>query len=90
MRRPARLVGNNDEPQIPPQYHSVLVYKAVADLYLQYGQPGISNIYEVKAQERIENMKRRYLDRSDRLYRKGQFQEMPSGYAYLYGDPVKT
>jgi hypothetical protein len=90
MRRPPRLVGLNDEPQIPPQYHVILVYKTVADLYLQYGQGSISNIYEVKAQQRIEQMKKRYLDRTDRLYRKGQFQEMPSGYAYLYGDPVKT
>tara|TARA_R100001594_G_scaffold122631_1_gene158836 strand:- start:26432 stop:27721 length:1290 start_codon:yes stop_codon:yes gene_type:complete len=90
MRRPSRLVGYNDEPQIPPQYHVILVYKTVADLYLQYGQGSISNIYEVKAQQRIEQMKKRYLDRTDRLYRKGQFQEMPSGYAYLYGDPVKT
>tara|TARA_R100000152_G_C6779993_1_gene212234 strand:- start:2477 stop:3766 length:1290 start_codon:yes stop_codon:yes gene_type:complete len=90
MRRPPRLVGYNDEPQIPPQYHVILVYKTVADLYLQYGQGSISNIYEVKAQQRIEQMKKRYLDRTDRLYRKGQFQEMPSGYAYLYGDPVKT
>jgi len=90
MRRPGRLVGYNDEPQIPPQYHVILVYKAVADLYLQYGQGQISNIYEVKAEERLQQMKKRYLDRTDRLYRKGQFQEMPSGYSYLYGDPVKT
>jgi hypothetical protein len=90
MRRPPRLVGNNDEPQIPPQYHSVLVYKVVADLYLQYGQGSLSNIYEVKAEQRLDQMRKRYLDRNDRLYRRGQFQEMPSGYAYLYGDPVKT
>lgn len=90
MRRPARLVGYNDQPQIPPQYHVILVYKAVADLYLQYGQGSIANIYEAKAEQRMQQMKKRYLDRSDRLYRRGQFQEMPSGYAYLYGDPVKT
>ena len=90
MRRPPRLVGNNDEPQIPPQYHVILVYKTVAELYTQYGQGSIANIYEAKAEQRIQQMKKRYLDRSDRLYRRGQFQEMPSGYAYLYGDPVKT
>ena len=90
MRRPPRLVGNNDEPQIPPQYHVILVYKTVAELYTQYGQGNIANIYESKAEQRLQQMKKRYLDRSDRLYRRGQFQEMPSGYAYLYGDPVKT
>lgn len=89
MRRPSRLVGYNDQPQIPPQYHVILVYKAVADLYLQYGQGQIAGIYDAKAEERMQQMKKRYLDRSDRLYRKGQFQEMPSR-AYLYGDPVKT
>ena len=90
MRRPARMVGYNDQPEIPPQYHVILVYKTVADLYLQYGQGSIANIYEVKAEQRIQEMKKRYLDRSDRLYRRGQFQEMHSGRAYLYGDPVKT
>ena len=87
MQRPGRLVGNNDQPSMPPQFHVILVYKTVAELLLQYGQGSISNIYEVKAEQKIDLMKKRYLDRSDRLYRRGQFEGMPSG--YRYGDPVK-
>jgi len=88
--RPHRLVGDTDAPQFPPQYHMILVYKTVAELYRQYGQARVGELYEGMAVERILQMKKKYLNRSDRIYRRQQFNDMSRGFGYLYGAPSKT
>ena len=88
--RPHRLIGDTDAPQFPPQYHMILVYKAVAELSRQYGQARVGELYEGMAVERILQMKKKYLNRSDRIYRRQQFNDMSRGFGYLYGAPSKT
>ena len=88
--RPHRLIGDTDVPQFPPQYHMILVYKTVAELYRQYGQAQVCELYERMATERILQMKKKYLDRADRIYRRQPFNDMSRGFGYLYGAPSKT
>tara|TARA_R110002110_G_scaffold4364_4_gene22397 strand:+ start:7439 stop:8728 length:1290 start_codon:yes stop_codon:yes gene_type:complete len=88
--RPHRLIGDTAAPQFPPQYHMILVYKTVAELYRQYGQASVGELYEKMAVERILQMKKKYLDRADRIYRRQQFNDMSRGFGYSYGVPSKT
>jgi hypothetical protein len=89
-RRPHRLVGDLDAPEMPPQFHKILVWKVVSELYGQYGEGSMLKMYDAMAEEAIISMRRKYLDRHDRIYRRGMWAGAASSRAYNYGVPSKT
>ena len=89
-KRPYRLTGDTDAPLIPPQYHMILVYMVLNDLYTQYGMGNLAQLYKARADEKIIDMQRKYLDRTDRVHRRRVFAGSGMGGGYLYGDPVKS
>ena len=90
MKRPPRLTGDTDAPLMPPQYHMILVYLTLGDLYTQYGMGNLARLYESRAEEKIVDMRRRYLDRADRYYRKQAFAGVGINDGYRYGTPTKS
>ena len=89
-KRPYRLTGDTDAPLIPPQYHMILVYMVLNDLYTQYGMGNLAQLYKARADEKIIDMQRKYLDRTDRVHRRRVFAGSGMGGGYRYGDPVKS
>jgi len=89
-KRPHRLVGDTDSPEMPAQYHVILVYMALSDLYNQYGMGNLAGLYSARADQKIVDMRRKYLDRTDKIYRRKIFAGTGIGGGYLYQDPVKT
>ena len=90
MRRPNRLTGIEQAPEWPPQYHMILVWKAAAELLITSGQPQIARIYEDRADKMIDQMKKRYLNRTDRVTRFG-LMNTASGFGDAnWGVPTKT
>jgi len=89
LSRPKRLVANGDTPEWPPQYHHLLVYMALADICLQHGMSGQSQLYQRKSDELLDRMKQKYLSRTNRKYmRRGFDRAVFSG--ERFGIPTKA
>ena len=68
LMRPFRLVNEADTPNWPVQYHHLLVFLALRDICMQHGMLSHSQIYEGRASIILNQMKAKYLSRSDRMY----------------------
>jgi len=73
--RPRRLNHDNDYPEWPPQYHHVLVYKSLADICLQHGMTGQSQLYGKRAEDLLNKMRQKYLARRNRRYIRRGFDQ---------------
>jgi len=68
MSRPRRLSNDGEYPLWPPQYHQLLVYRALQDICLQHGMAQMGQLYAQRAAASLEQMKARHLSRSDRMW----------------------
>jgi hypothetical protein len=71
--RPEHLVADNDAPIIPYQYHQILVYMVLQDMFLQMQDTVQSQLFERRAQTMLAQLRRRYLAREDDKKRFGRW-----------------
>ena len=64
-RRPRPLVGDNDSPVMPKQYHNILVYATLEDMFLQMQATDQAQIFRARKLELLNQMRKRYLQRDD-------------------------
>lgn len=84
-----RLHADQDVPEWPVAYHSLLVYKALEDICLMNGMAQQSGIYEGRAARLLNQMKAKYLARNDRiLVRRGFDKQLYE--RERWGIPSKT
>jgi len=89
LSRPRRLVADADTPEWPPQFHHLLVYKALQDIAMQHGMTTHSQLYEKRSDELLDRMRQKYLSRPDRMYVRAGFDR--SVYAgERWGAPAKV
>ena len=62
-----------DVPQMPYEFHQLIVYKALEDIYLKLGQQGLATTYERKYMKEINNLAKRYVDKIDQRVVRGRF-----------------
>jgi hypothetical protein len=74
MVKPKDLVLSTDVPQMPYEFHQLIVYKALEDIYLKLGQQGLASTYEKKYMKEINNLAKRYVDKIDQQVVRGRFQ----------------
>ena len=73
MRKPKDILLQTDSPELPVEFHQLIVYKALEQIYLKMGQTGLSNTYSGKYDKAIKGLERRYVDKIDLAPRRGQF-----------------
>lgn len=73
MRRPRRLMKDNDVPDLPQEFHDVLWKLASVDILQKYNQPTAT--IEREIEEMLTSMRRRHLVRTDRDFRMGNAWE---------------
>lgn len=74
VRKPKPLSMSTDTPEMPYDFHQLIVYKALEDIYLKLGSATMSKIYEDKIRREIKDLADQYLVQDDVSYRRGQFQ----------------
>lgn len=89
LRRPRRLVADADTPEWPPQFHHLLVYRALQDITMQHGMTSHSQIYEKRGDELLDRMRQKHLSRPDRMYVKSGFDQQIYE-RERWGVPVKS
>ncbi len=73
MVKPKDLLLSTDVPQMPYEFHQLIVYKALEDIYLKLGQQGLAATYEKKYMKEINNLAKRYVDKIDQRVVRGRF-----------------
>ncbi len=85
--RPKDLIADNDAPVIPRQYHVVLVYMTLQDMFLQMQDTTQSQLYERRAALLLAQLRRRYLTRDDDRKRMQRW-DRPRRNRNVYGTPT--
>ena len=62
-RRPRPLFADTDAPEIPRQYHQLLVYMTLEDMFQQMQDVNQSAVFRGRAEVLLRQMRRRYLVR---------------------------
>ena len=73
--RPKDLVADNDAPALPRQYHMLLVYMVLQDMFLQMQDTVQSQLFDRRAELLKIQMRRRYLARDDERKRFGRWDK---------------
>ena len=72
-KKPQDLLCATDSPEMPYEFHQLIVYKALENIYLKLGNVTMANTYEKKAEKELKQLEKRYVDKSDYRPQKGQF-----------------
>lgn len=72
-KKPQDILLSTDSPEMPVEFHQLIVYKALEQIYLKLGQTGLSNTYSSKYDKAIKELEKRYVDKIDTAPRRGQF-----------------
>lgn len=67
--RPRDLVSDTDTPIWPKQYHHLLIYATLEDMFLQMQETTQAGIFRARADALLVQMRRRYLARDDQRKR---------------------
>ena len=85
--RPKDLIADNDAPVLPRQYHVILVYLTLQDMFLQMQDTTQSQLFERRAATMLAQLRRRYLKRDDDRKRMQRW-DRPRRFRNVYGTPT--
>lgn len=71
--KPNSLTAATDTPELPYEFHQVIVNTVLEDLYNKSGNLGLAQVYGDKASKTMKELERRYVDHADVAVVKGQF-----------------
>lgn len=72
--KPEHLGFATDSPEMPHEFHHLIVYKTLEILYDKVGSMANAENYRRKMDKEIKQLERRYTDHIDSLVRRGQFR----------------
>lgn len=64
-KKPKDLLLGTDSPEMPYEFHQLIVYKALEIIYLKLGDAGMAGTYEKKYEKAIKDLEKRYVDKID-------------------------
>ena len=73
LRKPKDILLGTDSPEMPYEFHQLIVYKALEDIYLKLGQASMAATYEKKYTKELQGLAKRYVDKIDQQVQRGQF-----------------
>lgn len=72
-KKPQNISLVTDVPEMPIEFHKIVVYKALEQIYAKLGQQGLSAKYEKQIMKDIKDLQKRYTDTIDFVSVRGQF-----------------
>jgi hypothetical protein len=73
VKKPQDMLLPTDTPEMPYEFHQLIVYKALHNIYLKLGQSGLAQTYENKYDKELQGLRKRYVDKIDTAPVRGQF-----------------
>jgi hypothetical protein len=71
--KPPLLAEGTDTPEMPYEFHQLIVYKALEDVYLKLGNLSMSDTYRRRIDDKVKDLERRYCDHIDSSIVRGRF-----------------
>ena len=82
--KPPALGFQTDAPQMPNEFHQLIVYKVLQTLYEKIGQMTNADFYRRRIDDEIKQFQKRYCDHIDSNFQRGQFGLGRSRFNYDY------
>jgi hypothetical protein len=86
MKKPLRMGLATDTPQMPYEFHQLIVYGVLEDIYNKSGNTELADRYRVKIDKTIVGLERRYIDSVDTTFIRGSFTIGNDGFPFY--DPT--
>lgn len=87
-KKPKDMLLDTDSPEMPYEFHQLIVYKALEEIYLKLGAQTLAATYRQRYDKEIKQLQRRYVDKIDFLVQRGQFASR-SGYSWFDANSLK-
>lgn len=71
--KPPLLAEGTDTPEMPYEFHQLVVYKALEEVYLKLGNLSLSDTYRRRITDDIKKLEKRYCDHIDSSIVRGRF-----------------
>ena len=88
--KPMPLAQSTDTPALPYEFHQLIVWKSLEDLFIKNGNTTLSTLYTKKTEKALKKFEARYTTRTDISYQKGQFTSAVGRVAYYDRNSLKT
>lgn len=72
-KKPLRMVTTTDTPQMPAEFHQLVVYGALEDVYNKSGNIDLAASYRKRIDKAMVQLEKRYVDSVDTLFVRGSF-----------------
>jgi hypothetical protein len=82
--KPPALGFQTDAPQMPNEFHQLIVYKVLQTLYEKIGQMTNADFYRRRIDDEVKQFQKRYCDHIDSDFQRGQFQMARRRFNYDY------
>ena len=84
LQKPERLTLQTDTPQMPYEFHQLIVYSVLFEAFTKSNNTSMAAMYDKKISDSMKTLEKRYVDRADVFWRRGQFETQFSGFTYDY------
>jgi hypothetical protein len=72
--KPQLMGFDSDSPEMPYEFHQLIVYKVLETLYDKVGNVTNAQSYRARYEREVKQLQKRYVDHIDSLVQRGQFQ----------------
>jgi hypothetical protein len=72
--KPSLMGFDTDSPEMPYEFHQLVIYKALETIYDKVGMQSNAEQYRRRFEKEIKQLQKRYCDHIDTMVQRGQFQ----------------
>jgi len=73
LSKPTPLCSNTDSPKMPYEFHQLIVYSVLFEVFTKGNNSSMAMMYDKKIRDSVKVLERRYIDRTDVFWQRGQF-----------------
>ncbi len=73
LAKPKQLCADTDSPEMPYEFHQLIVYSVLFEVFTKANNSSMAMLYDKKIHDAIKVLERRYIDRTDVFWQRGQF-----------------
>lgn len=88
-KKPSDILLSTDSPELPYEFHPLIVTKVLEDIYMKLGQATIAQTYRMRWEKEIKELQKRYCDHIDDKIVRGQFSLGEKRFYYDYASLKK-
>lgn len=88
-KKPADILLSTDSPEMPYEFHPLIVTKVLEDIYMKLGQASLAQMYRARWEKEIKELQKRYCDHIDNSVVRGSFSLGEKKFYYDYASLKK-